>query len=174
MDFEKKIYTPKIPSFLEAKTKLEFWCAYQERCQFEVDQKLNGWNFNSEERDQLISHLISNNFINEERFAEAFVSGKFRIKHWGRNKIKQHLKQKRISDYSIKKGMKEIDPDEYWNTLLRLTARKMAEKKSKEDEWQIQTRTQRYLSLKGYEFDLVVEAIQTVKKSEEKGESELY
>lgn len=165
-DFEKKIYTPKIPSFLEAKTKLEFWCAYQERCQFEVDTKLNTWNFSYEDRDQLISHLISNNFINEERFAEAFVSGKFRIKHWGRNKIKQHLKQKRISDYSIKKGMKEIDPDEYWNTLLRLTERKLNEKKSGEDIWQIQARTQRYLSSKGYEFDLIVEAIKTVQNAD--------
>lgn len=166
-DFEKKIYTPKIPSFLEAKTKLEFWCAYQERCQFEVDQKLIGWKFNSEECDQLISHLISNNFINEERFAEAFVSGKFRIKSWGRNKIKQHLKQKRISDYSIKKGMKEIDPDEYWNTLLRLAKRKLKEKKSSEDSWQIQARTQRYLSSKGYEFDLIVEAIKSVLNQDE-------
>ena len=161
-DFEKKIYTPKIPSFLEAKTKLEYWCAYQERCQFEVDQKLGTWNFSFEERDQIISHLISNNFIDEQRFAEAFVSGKFRIKHWGRNKIKQHLKQKRISDYSIGKGMKEIDGDEYWKTLLRLTERKLGEKKSSEDVWQIQARTQRYLSSKGYEFDLIVEAIKTI------------
>jgi regulatory protein len=161
-DFEKKIYTPKIPSFLEAKSKLEFWCAYQERCQFEVDAKLNTWNFSYEERDQLISHLISNNFINEERFAEAFVSGKFRIKHWGRNKIKQHLKQKRISDYSIRKGMKEIDPDEYWETLLHLTERKLNEKKTGEDIWQRQARTQRYLSAKGYEFDLIVESIKSI------------
>ena len=168
-DFEKKIYTPKIPSFLEAKTKLEYWCAYQERCQFEVDQKLNTWNFDFEQRDQIISHLISNNFINEERFAEAFVSGKFRIKHWGRNKIKQHLKQKRISDYSIRKGMKEIDGDDYWKTLLRLTERKLGEKKSGEDIWQLQARTQRYLSSKGYEFDLIVEAIKTI-LSENKNE----
>ncbi len=167
MNLERKTYTPKIPSFLEAKTKLEFWCAYQERCQLEVDQKMNKWNFNAEERDQLISHLISNNFINEERFAEAFVSGKFKIKHWGRNKIKQHLKQKRISDYSIKKGMKEIDGEEYWNTLLRLAERKLNEKKSNEDLWQIQARTQRYLSSKGYEFDLIVEAIQTIKATSE-------
>ena len=114
---------PYIPSFLEAKTKMEAWCAYQERCQFEVDQKLFTWKFNETERSQIIADLISNRFIDEERFARAFVSGKFRIKHWGRNKIKQHLKQKRISDYSIKKGLQEIDPDEYWNTLKRLAER---------------------------------------------------
>ena len=150
-----KTNTPYIPSFLEAKAKMEAWCAYQERCQFEVEQKLIAWKFNEEQRSQLIADLISNRFIDEERFACAFVSGKFRIKHWGRNKIRQHLKQKRISDYSIKKGMLEIDPDEYWETLKRLAERKMAEKKTKEDFWQIKARTQRYLSSKGYEFDLI-------------------
>ena len=155
---------PYIPSFLEAKTKMEAWCAYQERCQYEVDQKLFTWKFNETERSQIIADLISNRFIDEERFARAFVSGKFRIKHWGRNKIKQHLKQKRISDYSIKKGLQEIDPDEYWNTLKRLAERKMKEKKAKEENWQIQTRTQRYLASKGYEFDLILDAMKEIEK----------
>ena len=143
---------------------MEAWCAYQERCQFEVEQKLITWKFNETERSQIIADLISNRFIDEERFARAFVSGKFRIKHWGRNKIKQHLKQKRISDYSIKKGMQEIDPDEYWNTLKRLAERKMKEKKAKEEIWQIKTRTQRYLASKGYEFDLILDAMQEIEK----------
>lgn len=154
-----KITTPYIPSFLEAKAKMEAWCAYQERCQFEVDQKLIGWKFSEEQRNQIIADLISNRFIDEERFARAFVSGKFRIKHWGRNKIRQHLKQKRISDYSIKQGMQEIDPDEYWETLKRLAERKLADKKPKEDAWQLKARVQRYLSAKGYEFDLIVDAV---------------
>jgi len=147
------------PTFLEAKIKLEAWCAYQERCQSEVTQKLFDWQFSPEQRDQLIADLISNRFIDEERFACAFVSGKFRIKHWGRNKIRQHLKQKRISEYSIKKGFLEIDPDEYWTTLLRLTERKMGEKKRNETIWQLRARVQRYLSAKGYEFDLISDAL---------------
>ncbi len=154
-----KTNTPYIPTFLEAKVKLEAWCAYQERCQFEVEQKLIGWKFGEEQRSQLIADLISNRFIDEERFACAFVSGKFRIKHWGRNKIRQHLKQKRISDYSIKKGLKEIDPDEYWETLQRLATRKLAEKKSGENVWQVKARVQRYLSAKGYEFDLILDVV---------------
>jgi regulatory protein len=164
---EEKQRTP--PTFLEAKVKLEAWCAYQERCQFEVTQKLFDWQFSVEQRDQLIADLISNRFIDEERFASAFVSGKFRIKHWGRNKIRQHLKQKRISEYSIKKGFQEIDPDEYWVTLLRLTARKLAEKKRNETIWQSRARVQRYLSAKGYEFDLIADAL---KESEAGSESE--
>lgn len=144
---------------MEAKAKMEAWCAYQERCQFEVEQKLIGWKFNEEQRSQLIADLISNRFIDEERFACAYVSGKFRIKHWGRNKIRQHLKQKRISDYSIKKGMQEIDPDAYWETLKKLAERKLSEKKSSESEWQAKARVQRYLSAKGYEFDLIADVI---------------
>ena len=158
-----KANAPQYSSFLEAKVKLEAWCAYQERCQFEVDQKLIGWKFGEEQRDQLIADLISNRFIDEERFACAFVSGKFRIKHWGRNKIRQHLKQKRISEYSIKKGMQEIDPDEYWETLQRLAERKMADRKSGESNWQAMARTQRYLSAKGYEFDLIADAVNAFK-----------
>lgn len=159
MDFEKQTHLPKIPSFIEAKIKMEHWCAYQERCQYEVDQKLIGWKFGQEQRDQIIADLITNRFIDEERFAEAYVSGKFRIKHWGRNKIKAHLKQKKISDYSIKKGMKTIDPEEYWETLLKLAERKLNDKKSGEESWQLQSRTQRYLSSKGYEFDMIIDAI---------------
>jgi len=150
---------PQYPSFLEVKSKMEAWCAYQERCQFEVDQKLIGWKFPEDQRNQIIADLITNRFIDEERFARAFVSGKFRIKHWGRNKIKQHLKQKRISDYSIRVGMKEIDPDEYWATLKKLTARKMADKKRTESVWQAKARVHRYLSAKGYEFDLIADAV---------------
>lgn len=154
-----KAKEPYIPSFLEAKTRLEAWCAYQERCQYEVEQKLIGWKFGEEQRSQLIADLISNRFIDEERFARAYVSGKFRIKHWGRIKIRQHLKQKRISDYSIKKGMEEIDPDAYWETLKRLADRKMSEKKPSENGWQAKARVQRYLASKGYESDLIFDAL---------------
>jgi regulatory protein len=96
-------------SFLEAKAKLEAFCAYQERCQMEIENKLYAWKFSDEQISQLIADLITNRFLDEERFASAFVSGKFRIKHWGRIKIKAHLKAKRISNYSIEKGLKEID-----------------------------------------------------------------
>ena len=107
-------------TLLEAKVKLEVFCSYQERCEQEIRQKIDTWGIFGEDVDFLVSDLISNNFLNEQRFAEAFVSGKFRIKKWGRIKIKQHLKQKNISDYSINKGFAEIDPTEYWQTILAL------------------------------------------------------
>src|SRR5688572_5536586 len=103
-------------SFLEAKQKIEAFCAYQERCDFEVRQKLFSWGLFQEDVDALISDLITHNFLNEQRFAEAYVSGKFRIKKWGRVKIRQQLKLRKISEYSIKKGMQVIDDEEYIKT----------------------------------------------------------
>ena len=143
---------------LEAKHKIEAYCAYQERCDFEVRNKLRDWNMPFDHVDILISDLISNNFLNEERFACAFVSGKFRIKRWGRIKIKQHLKQKRISDYSINKGMEEIDEEEYLQTLQDLIESKTRLTKFK-DKWDRRVKLSRFLGSKGYESYLIIEAL---------------
>lgn len=143
-------------SLLQAKQKIEAWCAYQERCDFEVRNKLYSWNMDAEHIDILISDLISNNFMNEERFAEAFVSGKFNIKKWGKLKIKKHLKQKRISDYSINKAISQIDEDEYLNTLNHLAENKLVKGKS---TWEKKAKIKRYLANKGYENDLINEVL---------------
>lgn len=149
-------------SFLEAKTKLEALCAYQERCQFEIDQKLISWGFYYDERQQLIADLISNRFLDEERFASAYVSGKFRIKKWGRIKIKSHLVQKHISNYSIQKGLKEIDGDEYWHTLLHLAKKKSEDLRNEKESWTKKAKIMRFLQSKGYESDLIREAVETL------------
>jgi regulatory protein len=147
-------------TYLEAKAKIEALCANQEKCQYDIDKKLFDWGFNEDERNQLISHLISYNFINEERFALAYVSGKFKIKKWGRLKIKNHLKLKRISDYSIRKGLKEINPDDYWNTLVFLSQKKADEISNKqENNWVKRGKIYRFLVSKGYESELINEAI---------------
>jgi regulatory protein len=156
------MFEPKY-SLQEAKVKLEALCAYQERCQFEIDQKLYEWNFQPEQRNQLIADLISNNFINEQRFAEAYVSGKFNIKKWGRNKIKNQLKLKQISAYSIKMGMKEIDPEKYWSTIISLTKKKKTEVEQKKgDQWERKAKIFRFLLSKGYESDLISDAVKEV------------
>jgi len=146
------------PSFLEAKHKLEVYCAYQERCMQEIEKKLADWGFYGEQSDNLIADLISNNYLNEERFASAYVSGKIRIKKWGRVKIKLNLKQKRISDYSLNKALKEIEEGEYLENLNYLTKKKFEQVKGK-NKWDKRAKLQRYLLSKGYENQLVYEAM---------------
>lgn len=143
---------------LEAKQKIEAFCAYQERCDQEVRKKLKSWNLHSEDIDVLLADLISNNFLNEERFARAFVSGKFRIKKWGRIKIKQYLKQKAISNYSIKVGMNEIDGQEYLETIEQLALSK-ERLMNETDPWKRYAKLQRYLNGKGYEQDLIIQTL---------------
>lgn len=109
----------------------------------------------TEDVNILISDLITNNFLNEERFAEAFVSGKFRIKKWGKIKIKQHLKQKRISDYSINKGLSQIDEKDYLQTMKDLIDSKCRLTKFKND-WDKRAKLKRFLYGKGYETDLII------------------
>jgi regulatory protein len=142
-------------SFLEAKAKLEAFCDYQERCHFEVQQKLFSWKIVGEQADALISNLIENRFLDEERFATAYVGGKFRIKQWGRIKIVQHLKQKQVSSYSIKKGLQEINEDEYFATMEHLATRKINELRLKPNDWNGKNKVYRYLASKGYEQELI-------------------
>src|ERR1700742_4248902 len=109
MDGEKK---RKVYTAHEALVKAEAWCAYQERCQQEVRDKLYSWGLHNAEVEPVIAELISKNFLNEERFAKAFAGGKFRIKKWGRVNIRLELKRRKLSEYCIKKGLAEIDEDD--------------------------------------------------------------
>ncbi len=108
----------------EAKIKAADFCAYQERSQQEVRDKLYSYGLHQHDVEEVLSELITENFINEERFAKAYAGGKFRIKNWGRIKIVQGLKQHRISDYCIKKGLQEIDEDDYMATLQKILDKK--------------------------------------------------
>jgi regulatory protein len=150
-------------SFLQAKVKIESWCAYQERCQFEVEQKLQSFGLTFEQRSQLIAHLIAQRFIDEERFAEAFVSGKFRIKKWGKVKIKQNLKNKQISSYSIEKALKTIDLDDYLNVLTKILNVKWNDLVKEKDPYKRQMKTFLHAQQKGYESSWIQEAWSTLK-----------
>ncbi|MCE3297339.1 MAG: regulatory protein RecX [Crocinitomicaceae bacterium] len=143
--------TKKI-SFLQAKTKMEAWCAYQERCQYEVSNKLKTFGLSYEQIDQLIAELIATRFIDEERFAEAYVSGKFRIKRWGKVKIRQHLKARQISKYSIEKALKTIPREEYLETIMTLINKKQKDLKTSDSSYQKKAKVFQYLQSKGYEF----------------------
>ena len=138
-------------SFLKAKEKIESFCAYQERCHAEVTTKLKALGVDSEDIDALLAYLIEHNFLNEQRFAEAFVSGKVAIKKWGRTKIKHHLRQKQVSSSCIEAAMQTIDDEVYMANLKHLAALKFEEKKG--TPYERKMKTMRFLYQRGYEND---------------------
>jgi len=134
--------------------KAQSFCSYRERCQQEVRNKLYEWGLFPKEVEQIISQLISDNFLNEERFAKAFASGKYRIKGWGRIKIRMMLKQLGLNDYCIKKGFAEIDEDEYEEILKKIIDKKAKSVKEKND-FKRKNKIAAYAIGKGFESELV-------------------
>ena len=157
MEFSSPSY-----SFEQALVKMEAWCAYQDRCLFEVQNKLNSWNIDFQTSEKIIEKLILNRFLDEKRFVESYVSGKVRIKRWGRIKIKHHLFQKRVDKKLIEQGLKAIDLEIYWDNLIALATRKSSEIKPSEDPWKAKQKIMTYLVSKGYEQDLIYEAVSVV------------
>lgn len=153
MDKPKKTISPE-----KAKIKAAAYCAYQERTQQQVRDKLYSYGLWEDVVEEILTALILDNFVNEERFAKSFVSGKFRLKKWGRRKILMRLKQHHLSAYCVKKGMEEIDPDEYQNTLEELITKKVAFT-TEADVFKRNGKIARYLVGKGYEESLIWEAI---------------
>lgn len=150
---KKKITDPQL-----ALTKMESWCAYQERCQQEVRDKLYALGLYSDAVENIISELISRNFLNEERFAIAYAGGKFRVKKWGKQKIKLELKKRRVPDAIIRKALKEIGADDYEETLEHTLAKKWkAEKET--HPLKKKMKVMRYMLSRGYETDAVSAAI---------------
>ena len=138
----------------QAIMKLRQYCAYQERSHSEVKQKLWDLGVWRSEHEEIIASLIEDDYLNEERFAKAFVGGKFRMKDWGRKKIYYGLKEKGISDYLIKRAMKEIDEEAYRKTLQDLAEKKFASLKG-EQYLVRKKKTMDYLLQKGYEPELI-------------------
>ncbi|MCG2613023.1 RecX family transcriptional regulator [Terrimonas sp. NA20] len=142
----------------QALQKLRHYCAYQERSHSEVKDKLYQLGIWKKDHDEIIASLIEDNYLNEERFAIAFAGGKFRMKQWGRVKIKYELKQKQVSDYSIKKAMKQIDEEDYLRLLEKLAEEKYASLKN-EQYLVRKKKTQDYLMQKGFEPDLIMRTV---------------
>ena len=138
----------------EALQKLKHYCAYQERCHSEVKEKCFELGIRQKDHDELISQLIEENYLNEERFAIAFAGGKWRVKRWGRNRIRYELKQKQVSEYCIKKAMKQIPGDEYEEVLQKLIREKY--ESLKDEQWIIRKKkTVDHFIRKGFEPELV-------------------
>lgn len=154
MDEKKQISTPR-PSNEQALQKLRHYCAYAERCHSDVVSKLYDLGVWKKDHDEIVATLIEENYLNEERFAKAFAGGHFRSKQWGKNKIIQALKQKGVSSYCIKTGLKEIDEDDYGQTLQKLFTQKWESLRGTSNRFAKMKKTTDYLLQKGYESHLV-------------------
>lgn len=136
--------------------KAAAYCAYQERTQDEVKRRLQKWNVWGEEADEIVAELIVQKYISEERFAKTYAGGKFRMKNWGKLKIKQELNRRGLSDYSIREGMSEIGDEAYISGLKELLGKKKALLDAKEpDIFKRKQKLARFALGKGYESDLV-------------------
>ena len=142
----------------QALGKIQKYCAYQERSHLEVKYKLQSYGLSSDEVDEIISRLIIDNFVNEERFAKAFAGGKFRMKKWGRNKIEHELESLGLTKNCIARGLKEIDSSDY-NKTLRILLKKKAEEISEENLFAKRNKVARFAISKGYEPELVWEIL---------------
>ena len=154
--YSKKSLTPE-----HAFQKIKQFCAYQERCHREVTEKLYGYGLYKKDVEIILTNLIEENYLNEERFAIAFAGGKFRIKQWGRVKIKYELKQKGISNYCITLALKEIEEETYLETLKTLATKKWDSLKG-EQQLTKRAKATAYLMQKGFEQHLITAAIEEI------------
>jgi len=140
----------------QALQKARHYCAYQERCHAEVKEKLYSFGLRKQVVEELLSQLVEENYLNEERFATLFAGGKFRMKQWGRVKIKHALKQKQVSEYCIKKAMHEIEEEVYDKPLRELANKKWKSIKADGNNRFVKmAQTTSYLLQKGYEPEKV-------------------
>lgn len=153
----------------QALQKARHFCGYQERCHQEVKNKLFSFGLNRQEVDNLIATLIEEDYLNEERFAIQFAGGKFRMKGWGRSRIKNELQQRQVSEYCIKKAMKEIPETVYRETIEKM-ARNRWETLKGEDKLSRLRKTQDHLLYKGYEWDLIKEVMKVLQSGLASGE----
>lgn len=155
MQKNKKKYLTKA----QALQKLQRYCAYQDRCHSEVRSKLLDLGVYGDTLEEIMAELITERFLDEERFARSYARGKFRLKKWGRVRIKQELKLRRISAYCIKKGLTEIEETDYRETLFEILQKKQAEYLRKHEAYSARQKAALYAINRGYESTLVWELI---------------
>ncbi|MGS4345799.1 regulatory protein RecX [Myroides odoratus] len=152
-------------SFDDAKRKLEHYCAYQDRCHTEVIRKLFSLGITPQIHDEIIVHLIEQNFLNEERFAKSFVRGKHRLSAWGRNRITSELKFRNINSRLITIALAEITDEEYYQTFDRISENKWNQLTDSDIQKKKQ-KFQAYLFRKGYAMPDIIEKTDELVKGE--------
>ena len=154
MQQTKKTYTVE-----EAKRSIERFCVYQERCHKEVGQKLRDMGMIPLAIDEILSHLILHNFLNETRFAEAFARGKFRQKKWGKVRIIRELKFRHITAYNIKKALNEIPDSEYYTTFEGLAEKRLLQLEAETNLQKKRKKFADYMIYRGWESGMVWEKV---------------
>jgi len=134
---------------------MQKYCDYQERCHKDVHTKLREFQLYEDEKNEIINELITNNYLNEERFAKAYAGGKFRQNDWGKTKITNELKFKQVSPYNIKKGLEEIDDEAYEKKLIHLLEKKQNTLPKGLKDYQKKYKLTQFLLQKGYEYELI-------------------
>lgn len=147
----------------EVRSKMEHYCAYQERCHAEVQQKLREYTITTAEKDEIIVSLLQNNYLNEERFALLFAVSKFHQKKWGKVRIKNELKARQLSDYLIQKALKEINPAEYEETFEQLATFQW-EQIRETNALKKKKKFCDYLLRKGWESDRIIEKVSELER----------
>ena len=147
--------------------KLKHYCAYQDRCHAEVKAKAFTLGLKKTDVEELASRLIEEGCLNEERYAKSFAGGKFRMKQWGKLKIRAALKQRRVSEYCIAAALAEIDHNKYKETLHKLAVKRWNSIKGAGTNLFVKmTKSRDYLLLKGYEANLVANEIKALTQKE--------
>lgn len=146
---QKKSYT-----FLEIKQKMAAYCTYQDRCHQEVEQKMRDFLLIPEAKEEILLYLMKENYLNEERFTRSYIRGKFHIKSWGRNKIRNHLKFKGVPVKLINNCFDEIDDADYEKTLVRIYEKYYSKQSGK--EYQKKSKTVKYLLGRGFEYEEIL------------------
>ena len=143
-------------------SKAQNYCAYQERCIFDLSNKLREWKIKDEVAEKIINQLVDEDLINEERYAMNYAGSKFRIKKWGKNKIIYELKRKQVPDLIIQIGLQEIEDEEYINALKGLLSKKSF---ALDDSNPIKRKQKlaRYAISKGYRSGLVWDVLNNIK-----------
>ena len=137
---------------------MEYYCAYQERCYKEVEEKLYSYAVTVSEKEAILTHLIEQNFVNEERFAQSFVRGKHNYKLWGKNRIINELKYRNISSRIIEIALKELPETTYFSNFHAL-AEKNWENSTERKGPKKNKKFVDFLLRKGYETSLIYEKL---------------
>ena len=145
----------------ELQKKMEYYCVYQDRCHQEVEWKMAEYQLIPEAKEKILLYLMEHNFLNEERFSKSFARGKFRIKNWGKQRIIRELKSKNISNYNINSALKEIDDEDYLETIYRITKNRNHTITEK-NIYKRKKKLQDFLMRKGYEYDLIFKTVNAV------------